>query len=210
MDKTNSKLRYARFLLQYCNPAALPSLWISIRNKGDTPMDQKHFYQNGGKSRTAQKAKYKWANLPLQLQTRFVTHKIEDHIEEGIADMRKIIDLCTARGVRLIVFTTPLHIAEYELFVEHGYIRFLEKLSDITNFYNFVGINDIAVNNDCFDDVFHHNITIGDMVIDTIFNGVTDEHLLSQGFGIFVTPENRDAFFALLRDQESRIRGEHR
>jgi hypothetical protein len=88
------------------------------------------------------------------------------------------------------VFTSPLHEAEYQLFVEHGYLDFLLKLADITDYYNFAGINDIAINNANFDDVFHHNIKTGDLVLDTIVNGITDPRLLSQGFGVLVTKEN--------------------
>ena len=36
----------------------------------------------------------------------------------------------------------------------------------------------------------HYTEDIGDMIIDRIFNGVTDEKLESQGFGFYVTGEN--------------------
>jgi hypothetical protein len=164
-----------------------------IRPKTKDPETyRRQFYENGGKSRT-EKSENRWDNLPFQLQTRFAQRPIENHIDAGLNDIKNIVALCQQYGIRLIVFTSPLHEAEYRLFVEHGYLDFLLKLADITNYYNFAGINDIAINNTNFDDVFHHNIETGDLVLDTIVNGITAPRLLSQGFGVLVTKENAAA-----------------
>jgi hypothetical protein len=47
--------------------------------------------------------------------------------------------------------------------------------------------------------VFHHNIETGDLVLDTIANGITDPQLLSQGFGVLVTKENAAAVLMSVR-----------
>ncbi|MDR3341186.1 MAG: hypothetical protein LBT14_00080 [Treponema sp.] len=200
---TQGSVRYGQFLLGYCNPSVLSSILVSIRHKGNTPEFQKQFYENGGLARKAktEPAPYNWNNLPYQMVMRFKPRPIEDRIEQGLADIQRIRDLCAEHHIKLIVFTIPLHIAEYQHFIPYGYLDFLEKLADISDFYNFVGINDIAVNNDCFNDVFHHTIATGDMVLDRIFDCIIDEKLLSQGFGYYVTGENRDLLFALLREQ---------
>jgi hypothetical protein len=190
--------RYAKFLAGYANPVVYSSLIETLKmllrpKTKDTETYRRQFYENGGKSRAEKPKNYRWDNLPFQLQTRFVQHPIENRIDEGLNDIQNIVALCQQYDIRLIVFTSPLHEAEYRLFVEHGYPDFLLKLADITDYYNFAGINDIAVNNANFDDVFHHNIETGDLVLDTIVNGSTDPRLLSQGFGVLVTKENVDA-----------------
>lgn len=40
----------------------------------------------------------------------------------------------------------------------------------------------------------HYTEVVGDMIIDRIFNGVTDESLEAQGFGMYVTEDNLDEF----------------
>jgi hypothetical protein len=188
-------LRYALFLAGYANPAVYSSLIETLKTllrpkTKDLETYRRQFYENGGKSRAEKSKNYRWDNLPFQLQTRFVQRPIQNRIDEGLNDIQNIVALCQQYGIKLIVFTSPLHEAEYQLFVEHGYLDFLLKLADITDYYNFAGINDIAINNANFDDVFHHNIETGDLVLDTIVNGSVDPRLLSQGFGILVTKEN--------------------
>ena len=186
-------LRYAEFLASYCNPAVYFSLLTTLRHKAkDSEAYRRQFYENGGKARTEKPENPRWDNLAFQLQTRFVSRPIENRIDEGLNDIKNIIALCQQHAIRLIVFTSPLHEAEYRLFVEHGYLDFLRKLADISDYYNFAGINDISVDNANFDDVFHHNIETGDLVIDTIVNGSAEPGLLSQGFGVLVTKENVD------------------
>jgi hypothetical protein len=190
-------LRHVKFLAGYCNPAVYSSLMATLRHKAeDAETYRRQFYENGGKSRT-EKSENRWDNLPFQLQTRFAQRPIENRIDAGLNDIKNIVALCKQYGVRLIVFTSPLHEAEYRLFVEHGYLDFLLKLADITDYYNFAGINDIAVNNANFNDVFHHNIETGDLVLATIVDGSTDPRLLSQGFGVLVTKENAAAVLPL-------------
>ncbi|MDR1399616.1 MAG: hypothetical protein LBJ41_06830 [Treponema sp.] len=194
-------LRYAEFLTSYCNPLVYSSLLTTLRHKAkDSEEYRRQFYENGGKARTEKPASYQWDNLALQLQTRFLSRPIENRIDEGLNDIKNIVTLCQQYNVSLIIFTTPLHEAEYRLFVEHGYLDFLCKLADISDYYNFAGINDISINNANFDDVFHHNIETGDLVLDAIVYGRAEPHLIAQGFGVLVTKENVDSVLRTAMD----------
>jgi hypothetical protein len=92
--------------------------------------------------------------------------------------------------------------------VENGYLDFLYKLSGITEYYNFSGLNDITVNNSNYFETSHYSTAVGDMIINAIFHGITDDRLLSQGFGYYVTKSNRDAFFDILKIQQEKLRGD--
>ncbi|MDR1326089.1 MAG: hypothetical protein LBK00_08660 [Treponema sp.] len=185
--------RHAAFLASYCNPMVYSLLLTTLRHKAkDGEAYRRQFYENGGKARTEKPEHYRWDNLAFQLQARFAQHPIENRIDEGLNDIKTIVALCQQYDIRLIIFTSPLHEAEFRLFVEHGYLDFLRTLADISDYYNFAGINDISINNANFDDVFHHNIETGDLVLDAIVNGSVEPRLLSQGFGVLVTKENVD------------------
>jgi hypothetical protein len=85
--------------------------------------------------------------------------------------------------------------------VENGYLDFLYRLSDITEYYNFSGVNDVTTDNSLYWETSHYKMEVGDMIIDTIFNNKTDEQLHEQGFGYYVTKDNRDALFTILKNQ---------
>ena len=113
--------------------------------------------------------------------------------------------MCHENNIKLIVFTNPIHKLTYQKSVENGYLEFLYRLSDITEYYNFSGINDITTNNHNYFETSHYTHEIGDMIFDVIFNNITDKKLLSQGFGYHVTNITRDGFFELLKWQQKEI-----
>jgi hypothetical protein len=87
----------------------------------------------------------------------------------------------------------------YNASVELNYMEFLEGLADITDYYNFSGLNDVTTDTDNYLDSSHYNAYIGDMMIDVMFNGNVDEKLYSQGFGWYVTQDNIDDLLAMLQ-----------
>jgi hypothetical protein len=187
-----------KFLIKYFNPSVLLSLKTIIFHKAERQTSSRDlFYKNGGRMEN-ERSPYNWKEAKLINEWKY-----EYGIENAIADIRKIIDLCNKNNIKLIIFTNPLYMLTYQNAVQHGYIDFLAGLSAITNYYNFSGINDITVNNNYYFEPSHYKHTVGDMIIDTIFNNTTDEKLLSQGFGAYVTKDNRDAFISMLREQQN-------
>jgi hypothetical protein len=197
-EAMQNKTAYYRFLINYFNPAVFDSLPVIISHKGENASFRKQFYENGGfyysAERMARKPDY-WENAVG------ITEPFSYGIENVIRDIQSIIDLCNKNNIKLILFTHPLHKLTYEKAVEYGYIDFLMRLSDITDYYNFSGINDVTTNNDNYFETIHYKQNVGDLIIDAIFNGSADPHLLSQGFGYPVKAETKAAFFQLLRAQ---------
>jgi hypothetical protein len=128
----------------------------------------------------------------------------ENRIDKNISDIKKIIDLCKQYNIKLIIFTNPLHAITYQEAVKNGYLDFLYKLSEIIEYYNFSGINDITTNNTRFIETSHYKFEVGDMIVNAIFNNTLDEELLRQGFGYYVTKNSRDEFFNILTSQKER------
>ncbi|GHV18428.1 hypothetical protein FACS189493_7840 [Spirochaetia bacterium] len=122
-------------------------------------------------------------------------------VKNVLADLEKIVDLCERNNIRLIIFTNPLHELTYQYAVENGYLDFLNGLSAITKYYNFSGINDVTTNNQYYLETSHYKVSVGDLIINTIFDNIIDEKLLSQGFGYYVTVDSKDKLLDILREQ---------
>jgi hypothetical protein len=173
------------------------SLKTILSHKGmDKKEYQRRFYDNGSYPRNYNMNNgYNWETAQPG------TGISENRIDENILDIQKIINLCNKHNIKLIIFTNPIHILTYKNSVKNGYLDFLYKLSNITEYYNFSGINNITANNSNYFETSHYKIEVGDIIINTIFNNATDEKLLSQGFGYYVTKNNRDVLFKILNSQ---------
>ena len=73
---------------------------------------------------------------------------IGDRMDAALEEIREIVDLLKAHGIRLIVFMNPIHKTTY-LDYRPGESCFLfeKELSKITSFYDFSGLNSITTNN---------------------------------------------------------------
>jgi len=196
-DAVKNYAVYGKFLLKYINLDVYRSIPIIISHKGDNLTYRKQFYKNGGvlSDESHEQKKVNWENISGE------SAPFHDYgIDNVITDIQSIIDLCNRNNIKLILFTNPLHILTYKQAVEYGYIDFLSRLSEITDYYNFSGINDITTNNENYFEASHYKSKVGKLIIDVIFNK-TDKKLLSQGFGYYVTTENKNEFINLLLRQ---------
>lgn len=121
--------------------------------------------------------------------------------EEALEDIRQIKELCDQYDIKLTVFTNPVFGHTYMQDIENGYLVFLEELADITDYYNFSGFNDYTLNTEYYYENSHYTPAVGDEIIKVIFEGKKDERLLSQGFGMYVTKENKQELLDILNAQ---------
>jgi hypothetical protein len=190
---------YFDFLLNYLKPNVLASIPIIVSHKGDSTGFREQFYENGGRATNDDEQIAQKTNWETDVVFSLPFHY---GIENALADIQSIINLCSKYNIKLIVFINPLHKLTYQKTVGHGYIDFLEKLAEITDYYNFSGINDITTNNDNYLETNHYKLKIGNLMIDTIFNKKIASDLLAQGFGYYVTTGNKTAFINLLKKQQ--------
>ncbi|MBQ8189435.1 MAG: hypothetical protein IJZ44_06620 [Lachnospiraceae bacterium] len=125
----------------------------------------------------------------------------EPRIDEAIADIALIVELCEEYDIALTVFTNPIYITTYERSVEKGYLEFLMQLAEVTPYYNFSGYNRISMNNEYYFETSHFRPEAGDIIMDIVANGGNDEEIYGQGFGWYVTPESLDGFKEIIYHQ---------
>ena len=118
-----------------------------------------------------------------------------------LQDIRDIKKLCDENHIELIVFTNPVHYIGHIQASDIHYSEFLKGIVEITDFYNFSGLNDITLNNKNYLDMGHYKAIVGDMLIDVICNGKKFEKLYEQGFGIKINRDNIDELLGLLKRQ---------
>lgn len=122
-------------------------------------------------------------------------------MEETLNDIQNIVSLCKENDIQCTIFTNPMHRVTYEASLERGYYDFLKGLSEITEFCNFSGYNDITVDNSNWVDNSHYNAYVSDKVRECFAFHAYYEGLYEQGFGQWVNSENIDEFIELLENQ---------
>ena len=113
-----------------------------------------------------------------------------DYLDETLREIREIVALCEQNHIELVVFTNPMHHLTYEESLKHNWMEFLRGLAEITDYYNFSGLNRVTTDNSYYIDTSHYNAYVGDMIIDCICNHEDLEGSVGAGFGVFVTKEN--------------------
>ncbi len=121
--------------------------------------------------------------------------------EQSLDEIRQIKELCDEYGINLRVFTNPMHAMTYAKGIDNGYLVFLEELARITPYWNFSGFNDVTLDYSNYYETSHYCPAVGDMIIDVIYGNKTDERLLSEGFGVYVTPDNVNELTDILKEQ---------
>ena len=120
-------------------------------------------------------------------------------MDETLAHITEFVKLCTDNDITLTVFTNPMHyIAHYDSW--STYEEFLIRLAEVTDYYNFSGLNHITLNHSNYVDTSHYNAETGDLMI-KFFSDNIDEDLYSQGFGMYVTKDNVTQLIELLNSQ---------
>lgn len=121
--------------------------------------------------------------------------------EEVFEEIQEIVDLCEEYNIELTFFTNPVFGYTYKQDIENGYLIFLEKLADITDYYNFSGLNDYTLDTKYYYENSHFSPEVGNAMIHILQGGTPDERLLSEGFGFHVTKDNVQELMEILKDQ---------
>ena len=163
--------------------------------EGDTPALQQRMYTTGCEN----------LNLDITFDEdnpeAYWADYYNPRIDEAVEEIKLIVELCEAYDIQLTVFTNPLYIATYEKSVRKGYLEFLEKLVEVTPYYNFSGYNRITMNNDYYFETSHFTPEAGDIMMDIIENGTTEEEKYGQGFGWYVTKDDFEDFREIIYHQ---------
>lgn len=112
-------------------------------------------------------------------------------VDEAVEEIREFCNLCEEYDIKLVVFTNPLYVTTYERSVENGYLDFLLKLSEVTDYYNFSSYNRISMDKSYYFETSHFTPEAAEIMMDIIENGgSTEEEMYAQVFGKLITKEN--------------------
>ncbi len=121
------------------------------------------------------------------------------NVEGVLDDMLKIVELTRRRGIRLIVFVNPAYKLRYVHANQGAFLPFKKKLSVITDYYDFSGLNSITTNPYNYYESVHYRLKTGDLMIARMF-GYKDTAVPAD-FGVHVTAGNADNHIRMLQNE---------
>lgn len=184
------------FYIRYLDIITTLQSLKTIRKYGEPNLEKvERYYRTGTEDLTVERPFDENANVP------YWADYYSPRLDQVMNEIREIRDLCQEYGISLTVFTNPIHATTYAKDVEHGYLDFLEALADIVPYYNFSGFNNITLNNDYYYETSHFKPLAGDVMIQAMFGQGVSEELQSQGFGVYVTKENKEEIMGILKEQ---------
>ena len=125
----------------------------------------------------------------------------ENRIDETINEISDIIKLSKKNNFNLIILIHPVHVTTY-LDTQTNFSEFQtfkKKLSALTGYYDFSGINYVTVNNYFWHETSHYRFKAGDIIKKVIFN--YDKNDIPDEVGVFVTKNNIDNHLKTLERQ---------
>ena len=120
-------------------------------------------------------------------------------MEKELQAIKEMKEICDDNGIEFIVITMPMLWITYNESVDKlYYTEFMKRLSEITDYYNFSGLNEITRDQNNYFDPSHFGAEIGDIVLSCLNGQEVPEELYEDGFGWYVTEENIDELLNVL------------
>jgi hypothetical protein len=112
-------------------------------------------------------------------------HYDGDQMAQSLESLRELVRLAKEKGFHLTIFINPLHKTTYLDTDPALFFAFKEKLADITDYYDFSGLNTITTNNYYYYETSHFRQMVGDMMLRKMFGypGIQ----VPPDFGVLVT-----------------------
>lgn len=123
-----------------------------------------------------------------------------NYMEETLKDIQEFVDVCNQNSIKCTVFINPTYKATYLANNPSEFIKFKKKLVQITDFYDFSGINSITVDPFNYYETSHFRVFIGEKMLAKMFNDYNNTSV-PEDFGVFVTRENIDQHLKFLKEQ---------
>ena len=183
-----------KFVTMYMDPAvALQSLSLINAHTPDGNYT-KSFYETGAQISYGELGQHSFEDSPYVGPTFM--------LDEMLDTVRETVRLCQENGIKLVIFTNPMHYATYEFSLELDYLDFLKELAEITPYWNFSGYNDITRDSYYYRDPSHFLPEVGDMMIERMCGGEVHDELYEQGFGVYITADNADEWISVIAAAE--------
>lgn len=106
--------------------------------------------------------------------------------------LQQIAQLCAENNIQMYIFFNPQHMTTYLADDMELMNRFKKELVKISPFWDFSGVNYVTANNYFWYETSHPRAFICDKILDTVSG--QNQITWVPDFGVYVTPENVDAF----------------
>lgn len=124
-----------------------------------------------------------------------------EHIDEAVAAIYEIRQLCLDNGVSFTLVGIPVSDAELAAYPREGVTELAARVAEFTDFYCFWGRGGINADLRYFYDEVHFRNNVGDMVLATLFGDMSV--YVPEGFGTLTTAENVAAVVAAAYDERT-------
>lgn len=115
-----------------------------------------------------------------------------NEFERCIQNLKEIKTLCDQNHIEMKVFFNPQHMTTYLAYDMDMMLRFKKELVKICPFWDFSGVNYITVNNYFWFETSHPRPFVCDKMLSIVSGNKWIDWM--PDFGVYVTPENVDAF----------------
>lgn len=92
----------------------------------------------------------------------------KERIAKAISEIKEIKRLCDAHDIKIVFFINPIYKTTYLKAVENKFLVFLEQLTEVSEYYNFSGVNNITSNPFNYYENSHYRPIVGDWIIHNI------------------------------------------
>ena len=114
------------------------------------------------------------------------SHYSGNYITETIAAIKEIKDITDKNGVELIVFINPIYQTTYLANNMEEFNEFKYELGQVTDYYDFSGLNKITMNSYNYYETNHYRPLVGNKMLKRIFD---ESKYSDDSFGIYVTKD---------------------
>lgn len=106
--------------------------------------------------------------------------------------MQDIINICKENDIDFTLYFVPKYSEMHKLMDVSEFNEIKRKIVKMTPFYDFSGLNEIALNKFNFIDSGHINEWTANLITDRLFYQDKNSEPAIKGFGVYVTEKNID------------------
>ena len=118
-------------------------------------------------------------------------------IDKTIEEIKQICELANSENIHLVFYMSPIHHTTYMNINQKEFFLFKKKLADVTDYYDFSGLNSITTNNFYFYETSHFRFCVGDWIINKLFGS----GFAPEDFGELVNKNNIAKHLAVQKEQ---------
>jgi hypothetical protein len=129
----------------------------------------------------------KFVNQP-KFKIPYSKYENDRPIDLALSQIDSIVQFSKRHHINLKIFINPTHVTTYVNINLDEYYEALRKLAKITDYYDFSGLNNVALDNYNYFEPSHFRLSVGKMIIAKIEN-ISDK-TIPDDFGRMVTKDN--------------------